>query len=173
MEFGGPVTAKRQPTYTLDASERDDVTVRVIPFRAGGFPGAGQSVVYAGDVVPGLDVVELDSTHGPEFIDSEMQLHKYRAQLDAVQAAALSPAASRAFTRDIAARPLGDVTVPAIHWEQPFRGEGANCFRLGTDSEGNAHIAVLGEEDRHLTDSEDALRNLLRDIKAGQADHLL
>ena len=34
-------------------------------------------------------------------------------------------------------------------------------------------LAVSGQEDRHLTDSLDALRTLIRDIKAGKADHLL
>ncbi|OKK06227.1 hypothetical protein AMK26_09235 [Streptomyces sp. CB03234] len=60
-----------------------------------------------------------------------------------------------------------------ITWEEPFCGEGASCFRLGTDADGNGYIAVLGEEDRYLTDSREALRNLIRDIKAGKADHLL
>ncbi|MBT2395788.1 hypothetical protein J7E96_29510 [Streptomyces sp. ISL-96] len=60
-----------------------------------------------------------------------------------------------------------------INWEDAFCGEGNSCFRIGTDNEGNAFIAVLGEEDRYLTDSQDALRNLIRDIKAGKADHLL
>ncbi|GAA1352765.1 hypothetical protein [Streptomyces beijiangensis] len=63
--------------------------------------------------------------------------------------------------------------MPDVHWEAPFCGEGANCFRLGTDADGNSYIAVLGEEDRYLTDSSDALRTLIRDIKAGKADHLL
>lgn len=60
-----------------------------------------------------------------------------------------------------------------INWEEPFCGEGASCFRLGTDEAGNGYIAVLGEEDRYLTDSRESLRNLIRDIKAGKADHLL
>ncbi|WP_455362655.1 hypothetical protein [Streptomyces sp. SYSU K21746] len=63
--------------------------------------------------------------------------------------------------------------MPEIHWEDALCGEGANCFRLGTDGEGNGYIAILGEEDRYLTDSREALRNLIRDIKAGKADHLL
>ncbi|MCW8383689.1 hypothetical protein NA749_043420, partial [Streptomyces justiciae] len=41
--------------------------------------------------VPRLDTVELDSTHGPEFIDADAQLNKNRAQLDATQAIALAP----------------------------------------------------------------------------------
>jgi hypothetical protein len=63
--------------------------------------------------------------------------------------------------------------MPDITWEAPFCGEGNNCFRIGTDSEGNAYITVSGEEDRYVTDSIEALRTLIRDVKAGKADHLL
>jgi hypothetical protein len=63
--------------------------------------------------------------------------------------------------------------MPDITWESPFCGEGNNCFRLGTDTEGNGYIAVAGQEDRYLTDSATALRTLIADIKAGKADHLL
>jgi hypothetical protein len=34
-------------------------------------------------------------------------------------------------------------------------------------------VSILGEEDRYLTDSREALRTMIRDIKAGKADHLL
>ncbi|MFD5036381.1 hypothetical protein ACIOG7_00250 [Streptomyces sp. NPDC087894] len=60
-----------------------------------------------------------------------------------------------------------------IDWEDAYCGEGNNCFRLGTDTDGNAYIAVLGQEDRYLTDSREALQQMIRDIKAGKADHLL
>jgi hypothetical protein len=60
-----------------------------------------------------------------------------------------------------------------ITWEEPFCGEGSSCFRLGTDAGGNGYIAVAGQEDRFLTDSVEALRTLIADIKAGRADHLL
>ncbi|MEW1657358.1 MULTISPECIES: hypothetical protein [unclassified Streptomyces] len=60
-----------------------------------------------------------------------------------------------------------------IQWEAPFCAEGNNCFRIGTDGEGNAYIAVKGQEDRYLTDSIEALRTFIRDVKAGKADHLL
>ncbi|MER5530316.1 hypothetical protein ABT075_38020 [Streptomyces sp. NPDC002677] len=63
--------------------------------------------------------------------------------------------------------------MPDITWEEPFCTEGANCFRLGTDPQGNAYIAVAGQEDAYLTDTREALRTLIRDIKAGRADHLL
>ncbi|MFI6930245.1 hypothetical protein [Streptomyces sp. NPDC050287] len=60
-----------------------------------------------------------------------------------------------------------------ITWEDPFCGEGASCFRLGTDPQGNAYIAIAGAEDTYLTDSREALRTMILDIKAGKADHLL
>ncbi|NKI39927.1 hypothetical protein [Streptomyces physcomitrii] len=63
--------------------------------------------------------------------------------------------------------------MPDITWEPAFCGEGNNCFRLGTDGDGNAYITVNGQEDRYLTDTREALRALITDIKAGKADHLL
>lgn len=60
-----------------------------------------------------------------------------------------------------------------ITWEAPLCGEGNNCFRFGTDGEGNAYIAVRGREEQYVTDSVEALRALVREIKAGKADHLL
>ncbi|MFD0210533.1 hypothetical protein ACFVH9_15695 [Streptomyces hirsutus] len=39
--------------------------------------------------------------------------------------------------------------------------------------DGNAHIAVAGQEDTPLTDTREALRNLILEIKSGKADHLL
>ncbi|WP_097981362.1 hypothetical protein [Streptomyces sp. f150] len=63
--------------------------------------------------------------------------------------------------------------MPDIAWEAPYCAEGNNCFRIGTDADGNAYIAVAGQEDTYLTDSREALRALIQDIKAGKADHLL
>jgi hypothetical protein len=63
--------------------------------------------------------------------------------------------------------------MPDITWEEPFCSEGNACFRLGTDALGNAYIAVNGQEDHYLTDTRDALRALIAEIKAGKADHLL
>ncbi|MGF1426091.1 hypothetical protein [Kitasatospora sp. LaBMicrA B282] len=60
-----------------------------------------------------------------------------------------------------------------ITWEDPFCSEGNSCFRLGTDLDGNAYIAVAGQEDHPLTDTLPSLRALILAIKAGAADHLL
>lgn len=101
MEFGGSRVARRQLEYLLLMSERANVTLRVIPFKAGGFPGAGQSVTYIESEVPQLDTLALDSTHGPEFIDAERQLQKYRAHLEAAEQVALAPDASQDFIRSL------------------------------------------------------------------------
>ncbi|MFD0377083.1 hypothetical protein [Streptomyces sp. NPDC127112] len=60
-----------------------------------------------------------------------------------------------------------------ITWEEPYCGEGNNCYRIGVDSDGNSYIAVAGREDTPLVDTREALSALIRDIKAGKADHLL
>ncbi|GGP35338.1 hypothetical protein [Streptomyces sindenensis] len=60
-----------------------------------------------------------------------------------------------------------------INWEDAFCGEGNSCYRIGTDEQGNSYIARQGEEQAYLTDSREALQQLIRDIKAGKADHLL
>lgn len=86
----------------LAASERPHVTLRVIPFEAGSFPGAGQTVFYLEGPVPRLDTVQIDSAHGPEFLYQEAQLSKYRTQLDWMEERALSPEESHGFIQDIA-----------------------------------------------------------------------
>jgi hypothetical protein len=63
--------------------------------------------------------------------------------------------------------------MPNITWEDPFCAEGNNCFRLGIDAEGNAYIAVNGDEGHYVTDTAEALRTLIRGIKEGKADYLL
>lgn len=63
--------------------------------------------------------------------------------------------------------------MPDVIWEDSFCGEGNSCYRFGMDSDGNSYIAVAGAEDRYLTDSRESLQQMIRDIKAGKADHLL
>ncbi|MFF2405445.1 hypothetical protein OG936_22510 [Streptomyces sp. NBC_00846] len=60
-----------------------------------------------------------------------------------------------------------------VNWEDSFCGEGNSCYRIGTDEAGNSYIAVTGAEAHYLTDSREALQQMIRDIKAGKADHLL
>ena len=102
MQFGGRQVAKAQLQHLLKRSEQDNVTLLVIPFEAGAFPGAGQTVLYAEGPVQQLDTVQIDSSHGPDFLHADAQLAKYRAHLDWMERIALSPSASRDFIREIA-----------------------------------------------------------------------
>lgn len=102
MEFGGPDVARAQLEYLTDISERENVTVLVLPFKRGAFPGAGQTLVYTEGTASQLDTVQVDSSHGPTFIHAEAQLSKYRAQLDLLEELALPPEPSRNLIREIA-----------------------------------------------------------------------
>ncbi|MCC3774957.1 helix-turn-helix transcriptional regulator [Streptomyces sp. UNOB3_S3] len=102
MQFGGRKVARAQLDSLLEAGEREHITLRVIPFSAGGFVGAGQTILYACGPVARLDTVQLDTSHGSVFIDSEMQLANYRKLLDRMECSALDENASRKFIHEIA-----------------------------------------------------------------------
>ncbi len=102
MQFGGAEVSRAQLEHLNHMSERDNVILRVLTFEAGGFPGAGQTVNYSEGPVPQLDTVQVDSTHGPDFLHTEAQLAKYRAQLDWMESLSLSPEASRDFIHRLA-----------------------------------------------------------------------
>ncbi|GAA2240167.1 transcriptional regulator [Streptomyces ruber] len=102
MKIGGSDVARAQLEHILVMSERDHITVRVLPFDAGAFPGSGQSINYAYGPVPQLDTVQLDQFHGPVFLDAEAHLEKYRRLLDIVESTALDPEQSRDLIHSIA-----------------------------------------------------------------------
>ncbi|MBT2447785.1 helix-turn-helix transcriptional regulator [Streptomyces sp. ISL-43] len=104
MQFGGPTTLRAQLDHLLHRSEQDNVTVLVLPFEAGGFPGAGQTVLYAEGPTVQLDTVQVDNSHGPDFLYADAQLTKYRAHFDLMESLALPPGASRDFIRNIASQ---------------------------------------------------------------------
>ncbi|MFD6431927.1 helix-turn-helix transcriptional regulator [Streptomyces venezuelae] len=105
LEFGGPEVARAQLTYLADAADRDNVTLLVIPFSAGAFHGAGQSILYAEGPVPQLDTVQLDTALGANFVDAPTPLANYRSLLDLMEESALSPDESQEFIRSIAHEP--------------------------------------------------------------------
>ncbi|WBO66072.1 helix-turn-helix domain-containing protein [Streptomyces camelliae] len=102
MQFGGPRVTREQLEYLLVQSETEGVTVLVVPFANGGFPGAGQTVLYAEGPSEQLDTVQIDNSHGPDFLYGEKELSKYRAHLDRMEDLALSPDDSRDFIHTIA-----------------------------------------------------------------------
>ncbi|WP_129308951.1 helix-turn-helix transcriptional regulator [Streptomyces sp. L2] len=102
MQFGGPLVAREQLDHLVAQAEMDGVTVVIVPFAHGAFPGAGQTVLYAEGATSQLDTVQIDNSHGPDFLYAEAELAKYRAHLDRMEDLALSPDDSRDFIRAIA-----------------------------------------------------------------------
>ncbi|WP_274561560.1 Scr1 family TA system antitoxin-like transcriptional regulator [Streptomyces spiramyceticus] len=102
MEFGGRKVTRAQLDHLLKESERDNVTVRVIPFSVGGFPHAGSSTLYVSGPVPQLDTVQTDTPAGSAFIDAETPLANYRAVLDRTEERSLAPDRSRDFIHEVA-----------------------------------------------------------------------
>ena len=95
-------SARDQFARLLELSERDRVTVRVIPFDLDDFAGADSAMVYVGGVVPKLDTVVRDGPHGTAFIDSEDQLGAFRTLFRRVEAVSLEPDQSRDFIHRLA-----------------------------------------------------------------------
>ncbi|MFF2364970.1 helix-turn-helix domain-containing protein [Streptomyces sp. NPDC058122] len=102
MKFGGRNVARGQLEHLLKVSDRDHVSIRVIPFDAGSYPGSGQSVYFMCGPVAALDTAQLDQAHGPVFVDSEAQLAQYRLLIDRMESVSLSRVNSRDLIHDIA-----------------------------------------------------------------------
>ncbi|MFF1375740.1 helix-turn-helix domain-containing protein [Streptomyces sp. NPDC058308] len=102
MGYGGAATVRGQLHHILEMSELEHVTVRVLPFGRGSFPGTGQPIDYLSGPVPQLDTVQLDAHHGCEFLDAEAQLEKYRFVIARMEENALGPAESRDLIHRIA-----------------------------------------------------------------------
>ncbi|RFU83030.1 XRE family transcriptional regulator [Streptomyces triticagri] len=98
---GGTAVARRQLEHLLTQSEREQVTLQVIPFSVGAHPGSGQTFFYMHGSVPPLDTVHLDQSHGPVLLDAVDQLDQYRALIDRMTAVALGPAESRDLIRTV------------------------------------------------------------------------
>ncbi|PWG13796.1 transcriptional regulator [Streptomyces sp. V2] len=102
MQIGGRDVARAQLRHILESSERKNVTLRVIPFTAGGFPLLGDAaVLYADGPNLHLDTVQLDTPTGSLFIDSPTQLANFRTSLVAAEKVALNLSKSRDLIRKV------------------------------------------------------------------------
>ncbi|MFJ4685936.1 helix-turn-helix transcriptional regulator [Streptomyces sp. NPDC088789] len=97
IRVGDRAASRAQLARLLEVSEKDHVTLRVIPFDQDGFARASSTMTYVGGVLPRLDTVALDAPHGSVLIDSEAQLESYRTRFRRVKAASLNTDASREF----------------------------------------------------------------------------
>ncbi|GGT61273.1 transcriptional regulator [Streptomyces atratus] len=103
VPVGGPVIARNQLRHLLEQGEREHITVQVIPFFIGAYPGSGQTILYVHGSVPRLDTVSLDQSHGPVLVDAEAELEAYRLLLARMAAVALTPDKSRDFIHSLIA----------------------------------------------------------------------
>ncbi|MFH8785877.1 helix-turn-helix domain-containing protein [Streptomyces roseoverticillatus] len=102
MRVSDRKVARDQLHFLLAASDRSEVTIRVVPFEAEGFAGMGYSMLYAADRVATLDTVQVDHLHGGVFFHAEEQLTKYRNRWNKVERAALGPRETRDLIHRIA-----------------------------------------------------------------------
>ncbi|WP_460067751.1 helix-turn-helix domain-containing protein [Streptomyces sp. YKOK-I1] len=102
MRVGGSKVARAQLDHLLQATARETIAIRVIPFESDGFAGAGFPMQYVGGVVPQLDTVQIDTPHGAEFIDAAARLNRYRTRSETIDKAALPQDASLGLIRRIA-----------------------------------------------------------------------
>ncbi|MCX3062193.1 helix-turn-helix domain-containing protein [Streptomyces beihaiensis] len=101
MRFGSRDVTRQQLKHLLKLGEHPNISIHVIPFDAGGYPGSGQPIYYVHGAVPQLDTVQLDQSHGLVLLDAEAQLAKYRTVLDRLMALSLIELESRALIHHI------------------------------------------------------------------------
>ncbi|MEV6587727.1 helix-turn-helix domain-containing protein [Streptomyces acidicola] len=102
MQVSGPAVAAEQLAHLAEMSEHGNITILVVPFGRGAFPGSGQGIDYTYGPVPQLDTVQLDTEHGSEFIDAAAQLERYTTVLDRLEKLALPAVESRELMCSIA-----------------------------------------------------------------------
>lgn len=101
MQFSGPEILAEQLGALRQDSESSNVSVRVVPFDVESLPGPSENFTFAEGLVPELDTVQIDMSHGCLLFDSPAQLASYREILAQMERVALSEDESRAFIRSI------------------------------------------------------------------------
>ncbi|MFF4221502.1 Scr1 family TA system antitoxin-like transcriptional regulator [Streptomyces abikoensis] len=102
MIFPGVDGQRRQLERLVETSTQEGVSIRVIPFAVGAFPGANGSLTFASGSVPQLDTVALDTAHGSVLLDAQSHLENYRCILKRTLEISLPPKKSRDFIIGVA-----------------------------------------------------------------------
>lgn len=90
--IGGPDTMRHQLQHLIDASGQPNVSIRVIPFRAGTHPGLLSPIIILGlEEETGGHIVYMESYSGDQLIRDDMEeVDKHVRFFDELQAKALS-----------------------------------------------------------------------------------
>ncbi|MFE0201938.1 helix-turn-helix domain-containing protein [Streptomyces sp. NPDC058985] len=102
IRVGDRAVSRAQLRRVLDESEKDHITVRVVPFDTDHFAGASAAMMHVGGPLPLLDTVLRDSPSGTAFLDAQSQLERFRTLFRKVGEAALDPTRTRDFIHKLA-----------------------------------------------------------------------
>ncbi|MBB4891224.1 transcriptional regulator with XRE-family HTH domain [Streptomyces olivoverticillatus] len=102
MLFPGADGQRRQLERLIEMSEQEDISIRVIPFEVGAFPGANSSLTFATGPVPQLDTAALDTAHGSVLLDADTHVENYRCILCRTRDISLDAKDSRDFIHKVA-----------------------------------------------------------------------
>ncbi|MGF1428410.1 helix-turn-helix domain-containing protein [Kitasatospora sp. LaBMicrA B282] len=101
MQFGGPKVLADQLDSLAEDSEKQAVSVRVVPFDLDTFPGAGENLMFAEASVSELATLQMDTALGVLFFDAPADLASHRATFSRLGSLALPDDESRKFIRSI------------------------------------------------------------------------
>jgi transcriptional regulator with XRE-family HTH domain len=93
---GGPATHRRQLRHLVDEAERENVTLRVVPFARGAYAGL-RGPFMAMDFADEPSVVHVENQTLGLFLEEKEDLAAFRLSMGNILAKALDPAQSVAF----------------------------------------------------------------------------
>jgi hypothetical protein len=102
QQVGGPEVMRNQLLHLCEASERPNVTLQVVPFSAGAYPGMEGCFTILGFDRFGMQVGYTEGSAGHIYLESAADLSGINVRGDGVRKAAMSPSASRGLLRKAA-----------------------------------------------------------------------
>ncbi|MBC6464238.1 helix-turn-helix domain-containing protein [Actinomadura alba] len=100
---GGPEVMRGQLRALLEAGQRENITVRVVPIEAGAYPniGAGSVTIFGFPRQIDLDVAHVESFAGGVFVEDLVEVRRCSVTVDRISELALSEERSAALIRAI------------------------------------------------------------------------
>ncbi|MFJ9445615.1 helix-turn-helix domain-containing protein [Kitasatospora sp. NPDC101235] len=101
MQFGGAKVQAEQLDALVEASERPNISIRIVLFDVDMIPLPNENFTYLAGPVQELDTVQSDSGVGNLLFDAPAHTARFRSLLARIGSAALSEEESREFIRSI------------------------------------------------------------------------
>lgn len=100
---GDPEVMRVQVLRLVEAIDRPNVEVQVVPFDVGYYMGQSHDYsIFGYDTTPPVDIVYLEQHDGGEYVDETRRTAKYQTLWEQQQAAAMGPEQTRRFLLDLA-----------------------------------------------------------------------